>query len=189
MLSEDFFKELSNKDNIIVLKKNDELVNQFKSLYQNYKDKPFYFLIENCGGIIIDKWVRLYGCGELDFIEKNRKHNRNNEFGILIGEDIIGGLFALKNDFIFYFAPDSMEWENLEIKYSDFLNWLVNSKDKVNMFYELYRWDGWQTDVENVGLDAGISFYPPLFTFYNINNRHRKEVFMDELIELNIGKK
>ncbi len=46
---------------------------------------------------------------------------------ILIAEDILGGLFGLKDDFVYYFAPDTNEWECLEIYYTQFVNWLINN--------------------------------------------------------------
>lgn len=66
------------------------------------------------------------------------------------------------------------------------MNWLINSNDDVNKFYELYRWDNWKDDISNISLDNGILFYPPLFIKYNINQRSKKEISADEIIGINI---
>lgn len=73
-------------------------------------------ILYNCGGIIVDKWIHIFGSGELNFALKNKNFPYDN---IVVAEDIIGGLFIYMNDGnISYFAPDSLEFEDLEITYS-----------------------------------------------------------------------
>ena len=187
MKSKLLFEDLLKKYNIKILTKNEKIVDDFQNMYNQYSDRLFFSVMENCGGIIIDNWIRLYGCGQLNVIEKNKKYNKDNIVDIILGEDIIGGLFALKDGFVYYFAPDTLKWENLNIYYANYMNWLINSNDDVNKFYELHRWNNWKDDVSNISLDKGISFYPPLFTKYNINQRNKKEIPMDEIIGINIG--
>lgn len=186
MKSKLLFEDLVKKDNIKILDKNENIVSDLYNIYNQYKDRLFFSVMENCGGIIIDNWIRLYGCGQLNVIEKNKKYNKENTVDIILGEDIIGGLFALKDGFVYYFAPDALKWENLNIYYANYIDWLINSNDDVNKFYELYRWNTWKDDVSNISLDDGISFYPPLFTKYNINERSKKVIPMDEIIGINM---
>lgn len=186
MKSKLLFEELLKKDNIKILDKNENIVVDLYNIYNQYSDKLFFSVMENCGGIIIDNWIRLYGCGQLNVIERNKKYNRENRVDIILGEDIIGGLFALKDGFVHYFAPDTLKWENLNIYYANYIDWLINSNDGVNKFYELYRWDNWKDDVSNISLDNGVSFYPPLFTKYNINERSKEVITMDEIIGINM---
>lgn len=180
------FEDLVKKDNIEILEKSENIITDLYNIYNKYSDRLFFSVMENCGGIIIDNWIRLYGCGQLNVIEKNKKYNKENTVDIILGEDIIGGLFALKDGFVYYFAPDTLKWENLNIYYANYIDWLINSNEDVNKFYELYRWDTWKDDVSNISLDDGISFYPPLFTKYNINERSKKVIPMDEIIGINM---
>ena len=186
MKSKLLFEDLVKKDNIEILEKSENIITDLYNIYNQYSDKLFFSVMENCGGIIIDNWIRLYGCGQLNVIEKNKKYNKENTVDIILGEDIIGGLFALKDGFVYYFAPDTLKWENLNIYYANYIDWLINSNENVNKFYELYRWDTWKDDVSNISLDDGISFYPPLFTKYNINERSKKVIPMDEIIGINM---
>ena len=175
MKSKLLFEDLVKKDNIEILEKSENIITDFYNIYNKYSDRLFFSVMENCGGIIIDNWIRLYGCGQLNVIEKN-----------IIKEDIIGGLFALTDGFVYYFAPDTLKWGILNIYYANYIDWLINSNENVNKFYELYRWDTWKDDVSNISLDDGISFYPPLFTKYNINERSKKVIPMDEIIGINM---
>lgn len=186
MKSKLLFEDLVKKDNIEILEKSENIITDLYNIYNKYSDRLFFSVMENCGGIIIDNWIRLYGCGQLNVIEKNKKYNKENTVDIILGEDIIGGLFALKDGFVYYFAPDTLKWENLNIYYANYIDWLINSNENVNKFYELYRWDTWKDDVSNISLDDGISFYPPLFTKYNINERSKKVIPMDEIIGINM---
>lgn len=186
MKSKLLFEDLVKKDNIEILEKSENIITDLYNIYNKYSDRLFFSVMENCGGIIIDNWIRLYGCGQLNVIEKNKKYNKENTVDIILGEDIIGGLFALKDGFVYYFAPDALKWENLNIYYANYIDWLINSNEGVNKFYELYRWDTWKDDVSNISLDDGISFYPPLFTKYNINERSKKVIPMDEIIGINM---
>ncbi len=106
-----FFDDLSTKNNVLLLKPKDELVKDFSEKYSNFQDKFFYEQFMNSGGIVIDNWIRIYGCGKLNVIEKNKLYNTNQTMDILIAEDILGGLFGLKDDFVYYFAPDTNEFE------------------------------------------------------------------------------
>lgn len=172
---------------MLLLKPKDELVKDFSEKYSNFQDKFFYEQFMNSGGIVIDNWIRIYGCGKLNVIEKNKLYNTNQTMDILIAEDILGGLFGLKDDFVYYFAPDTNEWESLEIYYTQFVNWLINNPNGVNKFYECFRWVNWKEDCSKIQLNDGYSFYPLLQVNTDINHRSRKVVSIDELIRLNLG--
>ena len=81
MKSERLLSELTNKKNVITYKDtNSEIVREFKNKYDMYNDRFFYDQFINCGGFIVDNWIRIYGCGALNVIEKNkdRKSTRLN---------------------------------------------------------------------------------------------------------------
>ena len=182
-----FFQDIKSKNNINVLEVDNSLISKFELKYNQYKEKFFYEQFIKSGGIVIDNWIRLYGCGELDVLKKNELYNKYNSVDILIGEDILGGLFGLKNEYIYYFAPDTNSWENLEVYYTQWLDWLINKTDAVNIFYEPYRWNTWKEDCNKLKLNEGFHFYPLLQSQCDIEKRNRKIVSIDELIRFNLG--
>ena len=135
MKTDALFCDLKIKENIKILDVNKKIKMQFENKYYNFQDKLFYEVMENCGGIVIDNWIRLYGCGELNVINKNQMIKNDYNLDIIIGEDVIGGIFALKDNVVYYFAPDVLEWECLNIYYANFIHWLINDIQNVNLFY------------------------------------------------------
>ena len=187
MKTDALFLELTKRNNISLYKEIDkDTVNQFEEKYSKFQNKFFYEQFTNSGGIIIDNWIRIYGCGDINVVEKNKLYNKDNNMDILIGEDVLGGLFALKDDLIYYFAPDANEWENLNIYYTQFLDWIVNNNQSINKFYELFRWNKWEEDCKKLKLTEGVSFYPLLNFKCNINERSIRIISIDELIRFNM---
>lgn len=187
MKTEVFFDDLKCKDNVFVLQPKDNIVNKFCEEFNRYQDKFFYEQFICSGGIIIDNWIRIYGCGELNVAEKNMLYNQKKVVGILIGEDVLGGLFGLKDNVVYYFAPDTNEWECLELYYTQFLYWLINNSEDINKFYESFRWRTWKEDCQTIKLSEGYSFYPLLQIDMDIEQRNRKVISIDELIRFNLG--
>ena len=70
MKSKLLFEDLVKKDNIEILEKSENIITDLYNIYNKYSDRLFFSVMENCGGIIIDNWIRLYGCGQLNVIEK-----------------------------------------------------------------------------------------------------------------------
>ena len=61
MKSERLLSELTNKKNVITYKDtNSEIVREFKNKYDMYNDSFFYDQFINCGGFIVDNWIRIY---------------------------------------------------------------------------------------------------------------------------------
>ena len=72
MKSDALFQDLKKHSNIKIFENIDKSIKEsFRIKFNNFQDKLFFEVIENCGGIIIDNWIRLYGCGELNVISKN----------------------------------------------------------------------------------------------------------------------
>ena len=63
---------------------------------------------------------------------------------------------------IFYLPPDTLEWEDCELGYTDFLNWAFGGD--LALFYENVRWAGWQEEAAALGGDSVYHFFPPLWT-------------------------
>lgn len=185
MKADALFSDLKIKENIKILDVNEKIKIQFENKYYNLQDKLFYEVMENCGGIVIDNWIRLYGCGELNVIAKNQMIKNDYNLDIIIGEDVIGGIFALKDNIVYYFAPDVLEWECLNVYYANFIHWLINDIQNVNLFYKDYRWNNWKEDSKSLYLNQGFSLYPFLFSKCNIEDRDRKIINIDEIIMRN----
>jgi len=101
-----------------------------------------------------------------------------------VAEDILGGLFAILNDVnISYFPPDSLEWEAMEISFSEFLYWAFH--EDTDTYYKDYRWATLKDDVKRISNNNGISFYPFLWVEADsLESRYREEVPMSEMIKL-----
>lgn len=181
-----FFDDLKSRNNVLVLQSKDSVINEFCDKFNSYQDKFFYEQFICSGGIIIDNWIRIYGCGELNAVEKNILYNQKKVVDILIGEDVLGGLFGLKDNVVYYFAPDTNEWECLEIYYTQFLSWLMNNPEDVNKFYERFKWSTWKEDCKTIHLSEGYFFYPLLQMNMDMEQRSRKVISIDELIRFHL---
>ena len=88
-----------------------------------------------------------------------------------------------------YLAPDTLEWEDSELGYTDWLHWCLT--DALQQYYVDYRWDGWAAEIAPLDGRAGLLVYPPLFTKGPpIMERHRGAVPVEELwsLALDFGK-
>jgi hypothetical protein len=83
---------------------------------------------------------------------------------LIIAEDVVGGAFALhaKDRQVHYFAPDSLEWEELGLGYTDFLQWAMDGGNLAT-FYQDVRWPGWEGDCETLDGALLFHFHPPLW--------------------------
>ena len=111
--------------------------------------------------------------------------------GQIIADDIFGGVFEFKktgineSSTISYLAPDTLEWEDLEIIYTEFLTYFLSNKS--NEFYEAFKWEGFSKDTEDIKPDQGILIYPYLWSKEcNIETESKKAVPIIELIQMNV---
>ncbi|MGM9978792.1 MAG: DUF2625 family protein [Clostridium sp.] len=149
-------------------------------------------VIINTGGIFIENYIRLFGSGD----EKNSyniyKYNLelkkyfDNDM-IIIGDDVFGGIFSLNKEknTILYFAPDTLEWEDLEITYKDFIKYA--SSEKIDKFYKSYKWSTFQEDIKEIKFNEGILIYPFLWSNEcNIEKAKKDIVPFSELLQINM---
>lgn len=61
-----------------------------------------------------------------------------------------------------YFAPDSLEWEAMEMGYGTWLTWLLSGR--LDQFYDGLRWPGRQREAQSLELSQGIAVYPFLWS-------------------------
>ncbi len=145
-------------------------------------------VVYETGGILVDGgWLRILGSGHTRLTRTLPAWNAGRSDGFyLVADDAVGGFFtinggALGNDVknLYYFAPDSLNWEPLEIGYSDFLWWAFSGE--LDQFYDWIRWPGWDTDVRTLPGDRCYAFYPFLCTREGKGGRgQRAEVPIEE---------
>lgn len=151
------------------------------------------------GGIFIQHgWLRILGSGtqyfnrDISMWNKLEDDSQRLDGALLVADDVLGGFFAInggafqgQSGNVFYLAPDTLEWEDLEIKFHDFIHWVFTGN--INKFYETFRWGGWQAEVSKIAGDMGISVYPFLWAEgAEIENRSRKVVPIEELWSVTI---
>jgi len=86
-----------------------------------------------------------------------------------------------EHNIVHYWAPDSLEWESLEVNYASFFNWLMSTN--LNEFYEGLRWSNWEKDVMEYTTNQCFTFYPPLWTEQgNCEASHRGVVPVEEAL-------
>jgi Protein of unknown function DUF2625 len=152
------------------------------------------------GGILFeDGWLRLLGSGSSRLprnltswneIDSNGKSSRLPS-SLLIADDAVGGFFALNGGafegnlgYVFYFAPDTLEWESLDMQFSDFVNWACVGD--VKRFYETFRWNGWKEEIQKMNGNKGVLIYPYIWAEGEpVSNRSRSIVPIEELWNLN----
>ena len=138
---------------------------------------PMGAIIYETGGLLIDHgWVRVLGSGHPRLPRSLPEWNQgrtslggpNLPRYLLIADDVLGGFFALnggqfegKTGELWYAAPDTLQWEGLELTYSDFLYWCCLSD--LAKFYDGRRWPGWEDEVSRLQGDRGFSIVPPLW--------------------------
>jgi hypothetical protein len=147
------------------------------------------------GGILFDHgWLRFLGSGaermHVNLLNWNRSSDDQPLLAdaLLVAHDVMGGFFAInggafpgERGHIFYMAPDTLQWEALDLSYSQLLHWGATSD--LAAFYQSMRWPGWEAEVSMLSGDEGISVYPFLWANAHIPlaERSRRPVPMVEL--------
>lgn len=164
---------------------------------------PMGAIIYSTGGLLIDDgWIRILGGGHQRLNRTLPDWNKGkslNEFGeapafLLIADDAIGGFFAINggqfgNDMgkVYYLSPDNLEWEGLDLSYSDFLEFCFNGN--LDDFYKDLRWENWRDEVAKLDGNMAYNCYPLLWTKEgkDINKVSRKAVPVQEQYEVNLS--
>lgn len=154
-------------------------------------------VINNTSGIKINNYLRIFGNGSHDEWENIIKFNLKfrdyiDKNKVLIANDIFGGVFGINAESInaeyssiWYFAPDLLEWSDLEINFYEFIEFVAS--DNVNEFYEDFKWKGFEYEIKNIKSDEAISIYPFLWSEEcNIETADKKIVPFSELFMLNL---
>ena len=179
-----------------ILEEFEESSNDIKFLKFNKKitdsiERPqeLKFILEHFSYVTVNGYLKILGndsengfsyCNELF----SKCYNSNH---CLIAYDILGGLFAInieKLNSIEYFAPDTLEWENLEIDYKGFLYWVTTNQ--LDLFYqELIVPDLFTLDL-SLEKNEVVLTYPFIWSMeYTPSGAVRKIVSFKELLEMN----
>jgi len=144
-----------------------------------------------CGGFIVDHgWLYLLGSGHSEIFGSltNNKHLSLFEEGFVVAYDVVGGIFAINTGGfdnntrnIYYFAPDTLEWEDTGKGYTDFIYWVLHGD--LNKYYESFRWSNWIEDVSVLTRDQGISIFPYLWTEEgkDVENSNKEAISIKEI--------
>lgn len=155
-------------------------------------------IIYNVAGITIDNCIRILGQGNSEIVSIAEINKIENGIptkikGLLIvATDIFGGMYAMNTEEIdgvlgeiFYFGPDTLEWEVLNMKYSQFLYWTVNGNTEE--FYESMKWNDWEKYAETTNFNQGILIYPFLWSQeIKLETASKKIVPFEELVNVNM---
>ncbi|MDX6762901.1 MULTISPECIES: DUF2625 domain-containing protein [Streptomyces] len=140
------------------------------------------------GGLLVDNgWLRVFGGGSgsiadgrlLSLAQVNRfptdfDPGWHPATGLVVGHDIVGGVFALNGGDpvaagrpgapgqMAYFAPDTLEWEAMEMGHSGWVSWLLSGR--LETFYDGLRWPGWREEAAALAFEQGLSVYPFLWS-------------------------
>lgn len=138
---------------------------------------PLGAIVYDTGGILIDHgWVRVLG-GGTDLLpsilqwneDKTIKAEINSVGYYIVAYDVLGGYFCINGGGlgqdtgnIYYFAPDTLDFEALDISYSDLLYFFIAGD--LEQFYKDFRWTEWKEDTTKLKLDEAFHIFPPLWT-------------------------
>ena len=148
-------------------------------------------MIWESGGIVIDQWLRILGSGSEQHstpsvIQFTNQLQLKPRF-VGVAYDVLGGVFGLSatSRSVWYFAPDSLEWEDLGLAYSSFVEWCL-SPGRLSKFYQSHRWSGWREELADLDGSKGVSIVPLLCTEPQlaIDDRSRKIISVHELFAL-----
>lgn len=166
---------------------------------------PMGAIIYSTGGLLIDNgWIRILGSGSSKLSRTLPDWNKGkslNEFGdtppfLLVADDVVGGFFAVNggkfgNDVgkIYYLAPNNLQWEALDMTYTEFLDFCFNGN--IAKFYKNLRWKNWKSEVSTLDGNYVYNFYPFLWTKEgkDINKNSRKVIPIGEQYSFNMSRR
>lgn len=165
---------------------------------------PMGAIILMTGGLLIDDgWIRILGSGSQKLPRSIPGWNKGKGFKdfisegadfLLIADDAIGGFFltnggALGEDLgkVYYFSPDNLEYEPLDMTYTEFLFFCFNND--LEKFYEGYRWKNWRKEVSSMSGDQVFNIVPPLWSKQgrDFSKNSRKAIPIQEQYEFNLS--
>lgn len=150
-------------------------------------------------GICIDNWIRVVGqkCNEHNGISEYNSEQMNEDCTtikgmLIVAQDIVGGIFAINiskfsesKKKVWYFAPDTIAWECLDMNYAEFIAWVA--KGNTDEFYNSMKWKNWEEDCKNISFDKAYLIYPFLWSAEcDLNTAAKSVVPFMELMGINL---
>lgn len=146
------------------------------------------------GGIIVDHgWLRLLGGGHEAlpslYEALGLEEATSAPEYVVLGWDVVGGVFALDGGgirgakgHVCYYAPDALQWEDLDFGHAEFVRWALTGG--LSTFAGDLRWEGWEQQAPLVPLDEVYLSDPPLWTpeGQRVDEAERRHVRVDELL-------
>ena len=163
---------------------------------------PMGAIVFMTGGILVDDgWIRILGSGSAKLNRTLPGWNLGKSFEnfgekpgfLLVADDAVGGFFllnggALGTDLgkLYYFAPDNLEYTQLDVTYTQFLFFCFNND--LDKFYKGMRWKNWRAEVSKLSGDQVYNFVPFLWTKEgkNIDKDSRTVIPIEEQYQANI---
>ena len=125
---------------------------------------------ETAGILVDDGWLRILGSGHGKLGRNIATWNEGRAQGfLLVADDVLGGFFAINGGALgpdqgkmYYFAPETLAWEALEIGFTAFVAWAFTRQ--LRQFYG--RQPGAAADFDELPLSGELclTFYPFLWT-------------------------
>jgi hypothetical protein len=153
---------------------------------------PMGAIAYETGGILVDGgWLRFLGSGHPRLNRTLPGWNEGRTKGFyLVADDAVGGFFAINGGALgsdvknmYYWAPDSLDWEPMNIGFSDFFVWSLS--ERLAQFYGALRWPTWRADTAQLSGDRCFSFFPELWTKEgSITTSYREDVPTQEAYDL-----
>ena len=86
---------------------------------------------------------------------------------------------------MYYWAPDSLEWEPMKIGFTDFFIWALSAR--LAQFYGSLRWPAWREDIGGMSGDTCFGFYPFLWAREgSVTASHREPVPVREAYDMKV---
>lgn len=202
-MDNNLWKEINNmfiSSNRIIKINIDDFMNGIDSLeiLKITSNSALGSIILNTSGIVIDNWIRILGHSsnnnrgiiEYNVIGENGEATKIKKM-LIVADDVVGGIFAINSGMfpdgigdIWYFAPDTLEWECLEMKYSEFIAWTVQGN--IDEFYNTMRWSTWKEDCKSIKFDDAVLIYPFLWSNeIQLEKANKTVVSSEELLQIN----
>lgn len=147
------------------------------------------------GGVLVDGgWLRFLGSGHSKLNRTLPAWNQGRSSGFyLVADDAIGGFFAINGGAfgedlqnVYYWPPDSLNWEPLKMGFTDFFVWALS--ERLAQFYESLRWTSWREEMAMLTCDQCFHFYPFLWTEEgSVTNSDRRPVPATEAFDSKVG--
>ncbi|WP_417763038.1 DUF2625 family protein [Shewanella sp.] len=151
-------------------------------------------LVYHTGGVLIaDGWLRFLGSGCPQLTRALVSWNHSNSGYLLVADDVVGGFFAINDGALgsdvgdlYYLPPDALDWEPLEVGFSDFFAWSMS--ENLLQFYADVDITRLLSEYRHCSTEHALHFYPPLWSQEgNVSQSARRLVPLTELRALKLA--